>query len=436
MSTLQTGKRIGNYRIAEQIGGGAMGRVWRGVDEALSRPVAVKMLRAELADHPDLIERFRIEARILARLAHPNIAMIYSLVEEMDGLYLVMEYVKGETLDSFLERHGRLDLNACFALFHQALDGIQHAHEAGVVHRDIKSSNLMIDPTGQLKWIDFGIALVQGRERMTREGGLMGTPAYMSPEQVRGEVGTIRSDVYSLGVVLYRMLTGGLPFRGKGEYDVMRAHVETLPPPPREQGVAIDASLESVLLRALAKDPEERFPSVAGFQEALIEAGAPEPASGGAAAAASAASEITLFDVRPRDPEPAVTAMAPTRPDVDDLGMEPPCATVRDADALVPESALEPRRQRARGLSLLLAALLLAGIAATIQWIASSDRTTESPVAAEVSPEGTEPSLAFEEPVDRAEPAASEQPTDAAAPAAQPQGAPKTPKAKGWEILR
>ncbi len=271
---------------------------------------------------------------------------------------------------------------------------------------------------------------------MTHEGGLMGTPEYMAPEQVRGEPGTIRSDVYSLGVVLYRMLTGGLPFRGKGEYDVMRAHVETLPPPPREQGAAIDASLESVLLRALAKDPEERFPSVAGFQDALIEAGAPEPASGGAAAAASAASEITLFDVRPRDPEPDVAAMAPTRPDVDDLGMEPPCATVRDADALVPESAPEPRRQRARGLSLLLAALLLAGIAATIQWIASSDRTTESPVAAEVSPEGTEPSLVFEEPVDRAEPAASEQPTDPAAPVARPQDARRAPKAEGWEILR
>jgi serine/threonine protein kinase len=264
----------------------------------------------------------------------------------------------------------------------------------------------------------------------------MGTPEYMAPEQVRGEAGTIRSDVYSLGVVLYRMLTGGLPFRGKGEYDLMRAHVETLPPPPREQGAAIDASLESVLLRALAKDPEERFPSVAGFQEALIEAGAPEPASGGAAAAASAASEITLFDVRPRESASDATPMAPTRPDFDDLDVEPPCATVRHADALAPESPPQPRRHRARGLSLLLAALLLGGIAATIQWLASSDRTTESPVAAETSPAANEPSLVFEAPADPAEPAAPEQPTDAAAPAAQPQGAPKTPKAKGWEILR
>ena len=181
-----------------------------------------------------------------------------------------MEYVKGETLDSYLDRHGPLELNACFALFHQALDGIQHAHEAGVVHRDIKSSNLMLDPTGQLKWIDFGIALVQGRERMTREGGLMGTPEYMSPEQVHGEAGTIRSDVYSLGIVLYRMLTGGLPFSGQGEYDIMRAHVETEPPSARERGAAIGPTMESVLLRALLKDPEERFAEIRADMESAM----------------------------------------------------------------------------------------------------------------------------------------------------------------------
>ena len=437
MSTLRTGKRIGNYRIAEQIGGGAMGRVWRGVDEALSRPVAVKMLRGELSEHPELIERFRIEARILARLSHPNIAMVYSLVEEEDELYLVMEYVKGETLDSYLERHGRLDLNACFALFHQALDGIQHAHEGGVVHRDIKSSNLMLDPTGQVKWIDFGIALMQGRERMTREGGLMGTPEYMAPEQVRGEAGTIRSDVYSLGIVLYRMLTGKRPFGGTGEYEVMRAHVETLPPRPREQGAEIDASLESVLLQALAKDPEERFPSVSAFQEALIEAGAPEPASGGASAAASAASEITLFDVRPPEAASGATAMAPTRPDFDGLDEELPCATIRDADALEAEPTPQIGRSRSRGLGLLAAALLLAGIAATIHWFASPDRTTETPVAAETNPAtADEPNLSFEAMVDRAEADAAEQPTDAAAPIARPQGTSNAPRAKGWEILR
>jgi hypothetical protein len=295
----------------------------------------------------------------------------------------------------------------------------------------------MLDPTGQVKWIDFGIALVQGRERMTREGGLMGTPEYMSPEQVRGEAGTIRSDVYSLGIVLYRMLTGKRPFTGTGEFDVMRAHVETLPPRPREQGAEIDASLESVLLQALAKDPEERFPSVSAFQEALIEAGAPEPASGGASAAASAASEITLFDVRPPEPASGATAMAPTRPDFDGLDEELPCATIRDADALEAEPTPQIGRSRSRGLGLLAAALLLAGIAATIHWFASPDRTTETPVAAETNPAtADEPNLSFEAPVDRAEADAAEQPTDAAAPIARPQGTSKAPKAKGWEILR
>jgi serine/threonine-protein kinase len=265
----------------------------------------------------------------------------------------------------------------------------------------------------------------------------MGTPEYMAPEQVRGEAGTIRSDVYSLGIVLYQMLTGQRPFSGKGEFDVMRAHVETLPPRPRERGASIDASLESVLLQSLAKDPQERFPSVAGFQEALIEAGAPEPASGGASAAASAASEITLFDVRPPEAAPDAGAMAPTRPDFDDLGVEPPCATIRHADALEAEPTPQIGRSRSRGLGLLAAALLLAGIAATIQWFASSDRTTETPVAAETNPAAAdEPNLSFEAPVDRAEADAAQPPTDAAAPTARPQGAPDAPKAKGWEIVR
>jgi serine/threonine-protein kinase len=440
MSTLRTGRKIGNYRIAEQIGGGAMGRVWRGVDEALSRPVAVKMLRGELSDHPELIERFRIEARILARLSHPNVAMVYALVEEADQLYLVMEYVKGETLDSYLDRHGPLDLNACFALFHQALDGIQHAHEAGVVHRDIKSSNLMLHPTGQIKWIDFGIALVQGRERMTREGGLMGTPEYMSPEQVRGEPGTIRSDVYSLGIVLYRMLTGKRPFSGTGEYEVMRAHVETLPPRPSEHGAAIDGNLETVLLQALAKDPAERFPSAAAFQEALIEAGAPEPVSGGTAAAASAASEITLFDVPPRAGDPEAPALAPTRPDFDMLDDEPPCATVRDADVPVLGPAGAARSPWLRTFAWLGAAIVLGGLAAAIQQIAWSDRALRDPPATRSRPAeaASQPSGAVAPAADAdAEPMpASEAPPGAEEPAAAPRSAPAAPKARGWEIVR
>ncbi|MDJ0786756.1 MAG: protein kinase [Myxococcota bacterium] len=325
----RTGKKVGSYVICEQIGGGAMGRVWRGLDEALGRPVAIKMLRADLAHRAGLIERFRVEAQVLARLAHPNIAMVYALVEEAGDLYLVMEYVKGETLQCQLQRSGPLDLADCFPIFHPAIDGIQHAHEAGVVHRDIKPSNLMLGPNGQVKWIDFGIAHMRGRERMTRAGGLVGTPEYMAPEQVRGEPGTIRSDVYALGVVLYKMLCGKPPFTGRGEFEVMRAQVECEPPSLRDQGAPLPAALEEAVLRALAKDPAARYPSAAAFRDALVEAGAPfDPAGAatllqaGTAASGNAGNEITLFDTGMRPPEPTLLrrdspVVAPTRADLE-----------------------------------------------------------------------------------------------------------------------
>jgi serine/threonine-protein kinase len=269
------GSTIGNYRITERIGGGGIGEVWKAVDLGLDRVVAIKALRPELAIREQVVARFRSEAQTLARLNHPNIATLHTLLENRETLFMVMEYVKGQTLSSLIRAAGRFEPDTAFEIFQQTLDGIGHAHEVGVVHRDIKGSNLMVDDRGVVKIMDFGIARVMGSGRMTRHGFLVGTPEFMSPEQVRGEEATVQSDIYSLGVLLYEMLTGRVPFEKKGDFDLMQAQVGMAPPPPRSLAPEIPEAIEVVMLCALEKKPESRYRTTEAFQEALRCAGAP-----------------------------------------------------------------------------------------------------------------------------------------------------------------
>ncbi|HKV41382.1 MAG TPA: serine/threonine-protein kinase [Blastocatellia bacterium] len=271
------GTMAGNYKVLEKIGEGGMGSVYRGVDLMLEREVAIKVLRAELARQPEVVERFRTEAVTLAKLNHPNIAMLYSFFRQGDDFFMVMEFVRGETLESRIRRSGPLPLEAAVPLFCLAMEGIEHAHRLGIIHRDIKPANIMLTDTGSIKVMDFGIARMLGTARMTRQGSIVGTIEYMSPEQVRGEEADARSDIYSMGILLYEMLTGRVPFNSASEYELMKQHIEVPPPPPRSFAGHISPALETVILRSLAKDPRDRFQSAAEFRSALHDSVVVEP---------------------------------------------------------------------------------------------------------------------------------------------------------------
>ncbi len=267
------GQIVGNYKIEEKLGEGGMGAVYKGVDTMLDREVAIKALRPELASQTSVVERFRTEAVTLAKLNHPNIATLYSMFRQGDELYMVLEFVRGETLDSIMQKRGALPAEEAIPVFCQVLDGIDHAHELGIVHRDIKPANMMLTEKGTLKVLDFGIARLLGSARMTRAGNIIGTLEYMAPEQVRGLETDGRSDIYALGMMLYEVLTGRLPFQTENEFELMKAQTEMMPTRPREINPAIPEAVEAAIFKAIQKDPDARFQSGGDFRATLLEAG-------------------------------------------------------------------------------------------------------------------------------------------------------------------
>ena len=267
------GQVIGTYKIQRKLGEGGMGAVYMGVDTMLDREVAIKALRPELARQTAIVERFRSEAVTLAKLNHPNIATLYSLFRQGDELYMVLEYVRGETLDQILARRGALPTDEVIPVFCQILDGINHAHEYGIIHRDIKPANMMLTETGVLKVLDFGIARLLGTDRMTRAGNIIGTLEYMAPEQVKGLETDARSDTYALGMMLYEILTGRTPFATDNEFELMKLQTESLPPLPRSIVPSIPESVEAAIIRAIQKDPDQRFQTAGDFREFLLDAG-------------------------------------------------------------------------------------------------------------------------------------------------------------------
>jgi serine/threonine-protein kinase len=261
---------VGQYEIRDLLGEGGIGQVHAAFDTVLQREVAMKSLRPELLSDANFADRFRAEATSLARLNHPNITTLYSLIPDGKNLYMVMELVRGHTLDDILaKRNAPLDVRESLAIIAQAADGLAYAHSMGVIHRDIKPSNLMVAENGVLKIMDFGIARVRGSQRLTRSGSIVGTLAYMAPEQLRGEEGDEACDLYSLAIVLYEMLTGTPPFSANSEYDLMQAQINQKPDRLVSRVPGLDSKVESAIMKALSKKPAQRFQSTRAFSDAL-----------------------------------------------------------------------------------------------------------------------------------------------------------------------
>ena len=261
-------RSIGKYRVLDRIGRGGMGTVYRAIDDALQREVAIKVLNAELTE-PEALKRFRTEAITLARLHHPSIAMLFELHEENGELMMVMEFVRGETLQKLAERIGRMPPDFAAQLCAQALDGLSHAHRAGIIHRDLKPGNIMVTDDGLVKVMDFGIARIAGSEHLTSDGLTMGTPAYMAPEQVLGHEVDARSDLYAMGVVLYRLWTGQLPFDGDTPFVIVDKQLHEAPTPLNVACPDLPLWCDAIMARALAKDPADRFQTAQEFKAAL-----------------------------------------------------------------------------------------------------------------------------------------------------------------------
>jgi serine/threonine-protein kinase len=270
------GRTIGKYRIVGQLGRGGAGVVYKAVDETLHRDVAVKTLNPDLAN-TEVMTRFRAEATILARLNHPQIATIFELFRADGDLLMVMEFVRGESLDKLSERLGALPPDRTAYIIDQILSALEHAHRAGVVHRDVKPANVMVTDEGSVKIMDFGIARVLGAEQKTVDFRLMGTPAYMSPEQVLGEEVDGRSDLYSVGVLFYRLLTGALPFAADTALGMLQRQIRDTPIPLCAHRGGLPEWCESIVQRSLAKVQAERFQSAEEFREALARATGPLP---------------------------------------------------------------------------------------------------------------------------------------------------------------
>ena len=262
------GKTISHYKILEELGRGGMGVVYKAEDTKLKRTVALKFLPPELIRDPEAKKRFIHEAQAAAALSHPNICTVHEIDEYEGTSFIAMEYIEGQSLKEKVES-GPLKVEQAVDIAIEVAEGLQEAHGKGIVHRDIKSANIMVTTKGQAKITDFGLAKLAGRTHLTQSGTTIGTPAYMSPEQTRGEVVDQRTDIWSLGVVMYEMVTGQLPFKGDYEQAVIYSILNEEPQPPTALRSDLPEELEHIIVKALAKDPDKRYRKVEELLQTL-----------------------------------------------------------------------------------------------------------------------------------------------------------------------
>jgi beta-lactam-binding protein with PASTA domain/predicted Ser/Thr protein kinase len=304
----------GRYMIERQIGSGGMADVYLATDQSLGRKVAIKILSDRYARDAAFVERFRREAAAAAGLRHPNIVTVYDRGEAMGTSYIAMEYLDGPTLKEEITRRAPLPEPEAINYATQALAALEAAHRQGVVHRDVKPHNMVLTDEGRLKVTDFGIARAANTQQMTEVGSIVGTAQYLSPEQARGLAVGPESDIYSMGVVLYEMLCGDLPFTGESAVDIAMKQVSDTPPPLNRRNRLVSPAMEQVVMRALAKDPALRFSSAKAMAEELARVDRGQSASADTQQATRVIAAGDATRVIGREPEGATSVMRPAAP--------------------------------------------------------------------------------------------------------------------------
>jgi serine/threonine-protein kinase len=263
MTPPQAGELLDQYHLDDVVARSGMATIFRATDQRSGQQVAIKVPHPEVESDPALFDRFRREEEIGRRLDHPGVMKVFPK-EDSDQVYMVMEWVDGKLLRQLLQQERKLPLEQTVSILLQMCDVLEYVHKHDVVHRDLKPENVMIDDQGRIKLIDFGIAASAGARRLTfaNFSKTMGTPDYISPEQVKGKRGDVRSDIYALGVMLYEMSTGALPFSGPNPFAVMNSRLLNSPVPPRELNPEISPQLQEIIYRALEREPKNRYASV------------------------------------------------------------------------------------------------------------------------------------------------------------------------------
>ena len=375
------GDIAGDYQIVGILGAGGMGKVYKVRNTISDRVEAMKVLLPNLAEAPELADRFIREIKLLASLNHPNIAALHTALRLENQLLMVMEYVEGRTLDERL-KEGPVTIWEAMDYMAQVLSALSYAHERGVVHRDIKPANMMVAPNGQIKLMDFGIAKAMADRRLTQTGTTLGSLFYMSPEQVKGSAELDgRADLYSVGVTLYEIVTGTRPFKGDSDYSIMVAHLQQPAVPPIQVDPTLPPTLNEIIMTAIEKEPGARFQSAQAFRGALESVKQtlvpPAQAHPGAVAAAP-----------PPPPPPRPQAVPPPPPPQQQ--QQPPVWAQQQAPPPPPPAA-EPSRSH-RGLYMALGALIVVGVLALAltqgpKWYrALAGGATQLPTASETTP--------------------------------------------------
>ncbi len=408
-TTDQPRRRIGDYEILRELGHGGMGQVYLVRNLISDRTEAMKIVLPDLVQQPELAARFMREIKTLATLEHPNIAQLRTAFSIDNQFVMVMEYVEGDTIGRLLER-GPLPTADALNYTGQVLSALSYAHGKGIIHRDIKPANMMLTPQGVVKLMDFGIARSGADVGMTVTGATMGSLDYMSPEQVKGEPVDARSDLYSVGVSLYEMVTAQRMFSATSSYSIMEAQVKQMPRPPIELQPSIPSALNNIVMISIAKDPAQRFQSADAFRNALAGVNA-------SAAAAAAGAVVT--------PPPVFSAPTPTPPPpVSPAPMTPPPPTVVAQPIMYPTAPPQPaRRTNHVGWILGAAIVVLVAVFGGTQVFRSHNQNAAIAPAVPSGPIQPAPSS----PQPETQPSAM---TPAASPAAPPEAPPAAPAPK------